>query len=67
MRKAIAALAAVLSLAGPALAAEPHTCSIPSYLLFSGNELKRVAATVAKDRRLTVAVVGTGSSALAGP
>ena len=64
-------IAASLAVAGPgrhaALAAEPQACAIPGYLLFGDNELKRVAEAVAKDRRLTIAVVGTGSSALAGP
>jgi hypothetical protein len=36
-------------------------------LLFGNNELKNVAEAVSKDKRLTVAVVGTGSSILAGP
>ncbi len=67
MRTPIAALAAVLYLAGAASAGEPQPCSIPGYLLFGSNELKRVATAVTKDRRLTIAVVGTGSSALAGP
>ncbi len=67
MRRLVAALAAVLSLAGTAWAVDPQTCSIPGYLLFGGNELKRVATAVTKDRRLTIAVVGTGSSNLAGP
>ena len=67
MRRPVAALAAVLSLAGSAFAADPHTCAIPGYLLFGANELKHVAAVVAKERKLTIAVVGTGSSALAGP
>jgi lysophospholipase L1-like esterase len=35
--------------------------------LFGSNELKHVAEAVEKDHRLTIAVVGTGSSALAGP
>ena len=67
MRRPVAALAAVLSLAGSAFAADPHTCAIPGYLLFGANELRHVAAVVAKERKLTIAVVGTGSSALAGP
>jgi lysophospholipase L1-like esterase len=46
------------------LAAEP--CDIPASLLSGGYDLKHVAAAV-KDKRLTVAVVGTGSSLLAGP
>src|SRR5262245_41361197 len=59
---------AVLSVAGPsAFAAERQQCEIPGYLLFGNNELKRVQEAVTKDRRLTIAVVGTGSSILAGP
>ena len=42
-------------------------CEIPGYLLSGNNELKRVDATVKDDQRLTIAVVGTGSSTLAGP
>jgi lysophospholipase L1-like esterase len=72
MRTPIAACFAVLSLvvpspAGTAFAAERQTCEIPGYLLFGNNELKRAEAAVTKDRRLTIAVVGTGSSILAGP
>jgi GDSL-like Lipase/Acylhydrolase family len=67
MRRPVAALAALLSLAGSAFAADPQTCAIPGYLLFGTNELKHVASVVAKERKLTIAVVGTGSSALAGP
>jgi hypothetical protein len=72
MRTPIAACLAVLSLAvlsaaGAAFAAERQTCEIPGYLLFGSNELKRVQEAVNKERRLTIAVVGTGSSILAGP
>jgi hypothetical protein len=67
MKRLIAASLTVLALAVAAYAAEPQKCEIPGYLLFGNNELKRVAEAVAKDRRLTIAVVGTGSSALAGP
>src|SRR5262249_9233941 len=56
-----------LPLAGSAVAAERQTCEIPGYLLFGSNELKRVHAAVVQGGRLTVAVVGTGSSILAGP
>jgi GDSL-like Lipase/Acylhydrolase family len=66
MKRLITASLTVLSLAAVAVA-EPQKCEIPGYLLFGNNELKRVAEAVAKDRRLTIAVVGTGSSALAGP
>src|SRR6266481_5758797 len=72
MRAPIAACFAVLSLvafavAGGAFAAERQACEIPGYLLFGSNELSRVRAAVTKDHRLTIAVVGTGSSILAGP
>jgi ABC-type amino acid transport substrate-binding protein len=65
MRLFIGVLAAALATSAAALAGQP--CEIPSYLLFGNNELRRVAASVSDDRRLTIAVVGTGSSALAGP
>src|SRR5438128_7039647 len=59
--------AALLSLAGSMVAAEGQRCEVPDYLLFGNNELKHVTEAVKKDRRLTIAVVGTGSSILAGP
>ena len=63
---ALAVLAfALCLLSGASVAAEP--CEVPSYLLFGTNELKHVAEAVKKDKRLTIAVVGTGSSILAGP
>jgi lysophospholipase L1-like esterase len=63
---AVVALAAALSIAtGAAFAAEP--CGIPGYLLLGNNELKHVAEAVEKEKKLTIAVVGTGSSILAGP
>ena len=72
MRTPIAATLAVLAVAlsalgGTVVAAEGQKCEIPGYLLFGNNELKHVAEAVKKDRRLTIAVVGTGSSILAGP
>ena len=66
MRTAVAAALAVLWFVCPAIA-ERQSCEIPGYLLFGSNELKKVGAVVSKDRRLTVAVIGTGSSILAGP
>jgi hypothetical protein len=59
--------AAILTLVGTAFAAERQACEIPGYLLFGNSELKRVQTAVTKDRRLTIAVVGTGSSILTGP
>jgi hypothetical protein len=63
---AVAAVSAALYvLTSAAFAAEP--CDIPGYLLLGNNELKHVAEAVRKEKRLTIAVVGTGSSILAGP
>lgn len=59
--------AAALFPCGAGAAAEGHHCEVPAYLLFGTNELKHVAESVRKDKRLTIAVVGTGSSILAGP
>jgi len=58
---------AVLAFPGTVVAEEHQACEIPTYLRFGNNELKHVAEAVKKDRRLTIAVVGTGSSILAGP
>ena len=60
-------VALLLAHAGSVVAAEGQRCEVPDYLLFGNNELKRVTEAVKKDRRLTIAVVGTGSSILAGP
>jgi lysophospholipase L1-like esterase len=57
--------AALYLFAFPAFATEP--CDIPASLLSGGWDLKHVTEAVAKDKRLTIAVVGTGSSLLAGP
>src|SRR5439155_12403871 len=69
MKTPVATLAAVAAalwtLTGAAVAAEP--CDIPGYLLIGNNELKHVAEAVQKEKKLTIAVVGTGSSILAGP
>jgi lysophospholipase L1-like esterase len=72
MKTSLAAILAGMSVAlsafcGTAVAEEHQTCEIPAYLRFANNELKHVQEAVKKDRRLTIAVVGTGSSILAGP
>ena len=67
MRMLVGTFAGVVFRVGLASAAEHHSCDIPDYLLFANNELKRVTAAVKNDHRLTIAVFGTGSSALAGP
>jgi hypothetical protein len=66
MRAPIAAFALILSATGAA-AGDLRQCEIPSYFLFGNNDLKRVTAAVTNERRLNIAVVGTGSSNLAGP
>src|SRR5712675_2954349 len=63
---AAAALAAFVFADG-AVAAERPRCGVPDYLLFGESPLKRVSSVVATQKRLRIAVVGTGSSALAGP
>ena len=63
----VAALAAALSLIPGARASEGQPCDIPGYLLSGNNELKHVTEAVQKEKKLTIAVVGTGSSILAGP
>jgi lysophospholipase L1-like esterase len=67
MTRLMTALLAWAMLMGAGFAAERQTCEIPGYLLFGNWELKRVEEAVEKKRRLTIAVVGTGSSILAGP
>ncbi len=67
MIRLVTALLALVMLAGAGSAAERQTCEIPGYLLFSNGELKRVTAAVENEKRLRIAVVGTGSSILAGP
>ena len=50
-----------------ARAALTGACTVPDYLLSSDYRLRRVTAAVEKQKALQIAVVGTGSSALAGP
>src|SRR5215831_18988219 len=67
MRLMAAAALAALVFADGAVAAERPRCGVPDYLLFGESPLKRVSSVVATQKRLLIAVVGTGSSALAGP
>jgi len=53
--------------ANTALAEERQACEIPRSLLFGSNELKHVAEAVTRNHKLTIAVVGSGSSILGGP
>jgi lysophospholipase L1-like esterase len=50
-----------------AQAALTGACTLPDYLLSSDYRLRRVAAAAEKQKSLRIAVIGTGSSALAGP
>ena len=67
MRAFIIGVLATVAVAGRAFAADPPSCAVPDYLLFSDNNLKQVAAAVGKQRKLSIVVFGTGSSTLAGP
>ena len=66
MRASSGAVLILLSLLQGA-AAGPEACDIPAYFLNGTNDLRRTQAVVTQEHRLTVAVVGTGSSILAGP
>jgi hypothetical protein len=66
MRALIVAALTASALAGQALAVDPPSCAVPDNLLFSDNNLTRVASAVAKQRQLAITVFGTGSSTLAG-
>src|SRR4029079_15784872 len=50
-----------------ARAALTGACTGPDYLLSSDYRLRRVTAAAEKQKSLRIAVIGTGSSALAGP
>lgn len=67
MKALMAAVLAVTAFGGGAWAAERSLCVAPDYLLNGDAQLNRVFAAVSTQRRLRIAVVGTGSSALAGP
>jgi lysophospholipase L1-like esterase len=66
MRAFIAALLAASALAGRALAVDPPSCAVPGNLLFSDNHLSRVTSAAGKQHQVAIAVLGTGSSTLAG-
>ena len=66
MRTLIAVVLVASALTGRALAVDPPSCAVPDNLLFLDNSLNRVTTAVGKQRQLTIAVFGTGSSTLAG-
>jgi lysophospholipase L1-like esterase len=67
MKAHLAAALIAWALIGTAAAAERPSCAVPDSLLLSENQLKRVFGAVTKKRNLVIAVIGTGSSVLAGP
>jgi GDSL-like Lipase/Acylhydrolase family len=67
MRMVIAAVLAATAFASTAWAQERPRCAVPDYLLYGDNQLQRVSTAVTTKRSLRIAVLGTGSSALAGP
>jgi lysophospholipase L1-like esterase len=68
MRASGAAILILTSLlTGAGAGPEQQACDIPGYFLNDSNELRRTNTAVTQEHRLTVAVVGTGSSILAGP
>jgi hypothetical protein len=66
MREMTAALLVVLTSVGLAAAAESPDCQVAAPLVQADYPMKRVAAALQRDRRLTIAVVGAGSSTLGG-
>lgn len=67
MKIFLAALLAAFVVVDGASAAERPRCGVPDYFLLGDSYLKRVFNAVTSEKRLRIAVVGTGSSALAGP
>jgi hypothetical protein len=67
MNSLLAVLLAARLLTGVALAAPEPDCAVPDYLRLGDSRLAHVHAAVTREHRLSIAVVGTGSSALAGP
>jgi GDSL-like Lipase/Acylhydrolase family len=66
MRALIAVVVITTAVAGRLLAADTPSCAVPDYLLSGDYTLKRVAAAVSRNHKLAIAVLGTGSSTLAG-
>ena len=67
MKVLMAAAIAAVAWIGIAAAEERPRCAVPDYLLLGESQLKRVFSVATSERKLRIAVVGTGSSALAGP
>jgi hypothetical protein len=67
MREVTAVLVAVLAFTGTVRAAETPACAVAGHLALADYPLSRVAAALDQAHRLDIAVVGAGSSTLAGP
>ena len=65
----VLAVLAAIAFTGGAVAAEsqPPSCDVPDRLIPAENDLTHVGAEVKDRHRLDITVVGSGSSALAGP
>jgi hypothetical protein len=66
MKRVVATLVGVLACVGAAHAGVDSACAVASDLISTDVGLPRVAAAIDKTRRLDIAVMGTGSSILAG-
>lgn len=66
MREVTAALVAVWICVGAACAAESPDCQVAAPLVHADYAARRVAAALARERSLTIVVVGAGSSTLGG-
>jgi hypothetical protein len=66
MRELTVAVLAVLAVVGAAFGAESPDCAVAGHLVSAEYPLSRVAAALDQRHELTVAVVGAGSSSLAG-
>jgi lysophospholipase L1-like esterase len=66
MRELTVAVLAVLACAAGAFGAESPDCAVAGHLVGPDYPLERVAAAMDQRRELTIAVVGAGSSSLAG-
>jgi hypothetical protein len=63
----IAILATIALVNGAAVAAPAEECDVPESLISSDSDLTRVIKEIKDRHRLDISVVGTGSTALAGP
>ena len=63
----IAALAAMALMNGAAAAEPAAECDVPEWLVAANSDLTRVSSEIKDHHRLDISVVGSGSSALAGP